>query len=538
METIQATVNQRLLTKASRLFTGSLQGRIIEILQNARRASATKVEIVNEDGLVVVRDNGTGIGDFTRLLDLGDSGWEDALEASEDPAGVGIFCLAPREVTLRSNGRIITISGDGWTGAPVKIHEDADPMKGTALRFEDEPWDRSAVELNAVFCGMSVIVDGQDCVRLPFVSEQAAHHPQLGCRIEVCECQDLNPWHHSCKRERWHWANVIVNFHGQAVAFDYHPVSEHGLHYLVDMTDEPTGIRLMLPARTRLIENEAFVVLKTAMEREAYHYLQQRGHHRLPYKEYLRASELNIYLPEAKPTFTAGLLTGESPEPIEVEMPKDFPLAKCYCLDPGFPGEGTDEANVHLLAALGEFKERFVPVDIKQCYDGYSWAALKTITTVEVTVGKTLHEFWLWSGNIICVDSLEIHVHTSDGRAWSSPVCMAIQPAPEDRERSWCEEQVLVTPEARDHLNPSDIWFHLGGWCDEGDTYDTQFEQFEEDLDRFWAQLIGPDENLRQRILAALDNLTDWKEVTISPDGKVVIHFNNGSERTIEPPIS
>src|SRR5512137_2072268 len=101
METIQATVNPRLLTKANRLFTGSLQGRIIEILQNARRAGATKVEITNDNGWIIVRDNGGGIDDFQRLLDLGGSGWDDCLEASEDPAGVGLFCLAPREVTIR-----------------------------------------------------------------------------------------------------------------------------------------------------------------------------------------------------------------------------------------------------------------------------------------------------------------------------------------------------------------------------------------------------------------------------------------------------
>lgn len=106
METIQATVNPRLLTKANRLFTGTLQGRIIEILQNARRAGATTVEITNSDGWVTVRDNGNGIEDFAKLLDLGNSGWEDALELSEDPAGVGLFCLAPREVTIRSRGRI------------------------------------------------------------------------------------------------------------------------------------------------------------------------------------------------------------------------------------------------------------------------------------------------------------------------------------------------------------------------------------------------------------------------------------------------
>ena len=119
METIQAMVNPRLLTKADRLFTGALQGRIIEILQNARRAGATKVEIINTDGHVTVRDNGKGIEDFGKLLDLGNSSWDEPLERSEDPAGVGVFCLAPREVTIRSNGKKVTISGDGWTGAPV-----------------------------------------------------------------------------------------------------------------------------------------------------------------------------------------------------------------------------------------------------------------------------------------------------------------------------------------------------------------------------------------------------------------------------------
>ena len=98
MKTIKARVNTRLLNKASRLFTGTLEGRVIEILQNARHAGATKVQITTTDGLVRVRDNGRGIEDFAKLLDLGGSGWDEGFEASEDPAGVGIFCLAPREV--------------------------------------------------------------------------------------------------------------------------------------------------------------------------------------------------------------------------------------------------------------------------------------------------------------------------------------------------------------------------------------------------------------------------------------------------------
>src|SRR3972149_11052741 len=95
MRTIQATVNPRLLTKANRLFTGTLEGRVIEILQNARRAGATQVSITNlPDGTVLVRDNGRGIEGFEKLLDLGGSGWEEALESSEDPAGGGVVLLS------------------------------------------------------------------------------------------------------------------------------------------------------------------------------------------------------------------------------------------------------------------------------------------------------------------------------------------------------------------------------------------------------------------------------------------------------------
>ena len=170
--------------------------------------------------------------------------------------------------------------------------------------------------------------------------------------------QDLNPWHNSCKRGSYHSDNVLVNFHGQVVAFDCHPVSEHHLHFLVNMTGDPTGIRLMLPARTRLVENEAFEQLKNALEMEAYRYLEHRGHHRLPYKEYVRAKELGVNLPEAKPTYSVGLLSGgDPPDPVEVVLPKDFPLAKCYRFDPNFKdGEECDEANGHLLAALGKFE--------------------------------------------------------------------------------------------------------------------------------------------------------------------------------------
>jgi hypothetical protein len=387
-ETICAKVNKRLLSKADRLFTGTLDGRIIEILQNARRAGATEVTITNEDGLVTVRDNGKGIDDFAKLLDLGDSDWEKSMEDAEDPAGVGIFCLAPRKVGICSKRKKLVITKDGWTGTPLELFQIEDDCGGTELVFADEPWELSKVQKHAVFSGLKVIVDGKTCPQLPFTSSKAAHYPELGCKIEVRKRDRLNDWHNQW-RDRYYRDTVLVNFHGQIINCACSPVSEN-LVFLVDMTGEPTGIRMMLPARTQLIENKAFKVLKAAIEIEAYRYIQKRGSHKLPFVEYKRAEELGIKLPESELVFDVGLLSGDTPEPIEVVMPKDFPLARCYRFDDHCRGCETDDSNAHLLAALGKFEEPFVPVSISNSYDGYSWANLPKIGQVEVIVGKEL----------------------------------------------------------------------------------------------------------------------------------------------------
>lgn len=538
MNTIQAMVNPRLLTKANRLFTGTQDGRIIEILQNARRAGATRVEIINHNGLVSVRDNGRGIDDFSRLLDLGGSGWEDGFEESEDPAGVGLFCLAPRDVFIRSRGSMARIQGDGWTGIPVHVREDPEPIEGTLLQFKDEEWTMAVVERLAVFTGMQVLVDGQPCAQESFVAEGATHEPNLGCRIEVREYDKLLTWHRGVRRAHGLGDNVLVNFHGQTISFDFHPVSERGLWFLVDLTGEPTGIRLMLPARTRLVENDAFKQLKAILELEAFRYLERRGHHRLPYKEYLCARKLGIELPEATPTFSVGLLGGgDPPEPVEVTMPQGFPLAKCYRFDPHFEdGQESDEINVHLLAALGKFDDPFVPVSIHTHYDGYSWAKLPTIGKVDLSAGKELHTEWLGTGTLTCVDSIRITAHASDGQVFSSDVCMAKATRPPEKAPGFVEDHMLVTPSAQDQLSASEIWYHFGGWYDEGDTYDTQLFSFEQELDRFWISLVGPDEQLRRSILDTLQHLEPkWKFIKVFPNGKVRIRFNDGSVKNIRP---
>ena len=542
MTTIRAQVNTRLLRKASRLFTGTLAGRIIEILQNARRAGARHVAITNRDGVVTVRDDGQGIDDFEKLLDLGGSGWEEKLEASEDPAGVGLFCLAPRPLNIRSKGQRVTIEKDGWTGSPVEV--EVDPQRpsdcpGTELSFGDEPWDLETVSPLAVFTDMEVAVDGQNCPREPFIFGTGSPHPQLGCRIQVVRSIGLMPWHGAAAQNRGYGNNVLVNFHGQVISFSHKPVGGHDLSYLIDLTAQPTGIRLMLPARTCLVENEAFQALKSALELEAFRYLQQQGCHCLPYKQYLRAKELGVDLPEAEPCFRVGLLSRSTgPDPVEVIMPERHALAQCYRLSKSEEGDESDEANVHLLSALGQFEAPFVAVEIREEYDGYSWAKLPTVDRVELSVDKVLQDSPVGSGMLVCVETISIAAHCSDGRVFRSPVCLAVKPAEQDQQQNWFDDcNVYVTQDVGEHLNDEQIWYHLGGYNDEGDTYDTQLHEFREELDAFWTRLTGPDQPLRRKLLDAVEALQEgWRSVVIEPAGRVVINGAGGVRKVLLPP--
>jgi len=518
MKTIKARVSQKLLSKATRLFTGTLAGRIIEILQNARRAGATQVHITNHEGSVTVCDNGHGIEDFAKLLDLGNSDWDQNMDEAEDPAGVGVFCLAPREVEISSGHKSVVITEKAWTGEPVPVQAIDSFICGMKLQFVDEPWTLDEVEKYAVFSGMQVTVDDKPCSREAFVSEQATLYPELGCRIEIRSRGNLSQWHHRWKRN-YYSDDVLINFYGQVVQFAYRPVSEE-LQCLVDLTGEPTAIRMMLPARTQIVENEALLELKSIVEKEVYRFIQKRGSHQLKYSEYCRAQELGIELPEATPAFQVGLLYGEVVEPIEVIKPDDFPLDKCYLMNPAYrDADDINETNSHLLAALGKTGDPFIPIEISSDYEGYSWSKLPTINQVEVKVGKGLASQHLWRGLITAVDSLEITARTSDGKIFSQDVEMAVIKPTSEEDAKYYDVEVLVTVKARDSLDPTDIWYHLGDYNEDSDTYHTQLGYFTEQLELFWAKIIGPGEYLRSRLLNCLEAFNlDWQTIAIDAD--------------------
>jgi Histidine kinase-, DNA gyrase B-, and HSP90-like ATPase len=129
MPTIQAQVSQATLNKVSRLFNSSLTDCLNELLQNARRANATAVKMtLSDDRQLTIEDDGTGITQPQTLLTLGESNWSEETKQQEDPAGMGVFSLANRNVTIRSQDWQVHLTPAHFAGRRSPL---LNPMKGS-----------------------------------------------------------------------------------------------------------------------------------------------------------------------------------------------------------------------------------------------------------------------------------------------------------------------------------------------------------------------------------------------------------------------
>ncbi len=114
---------------------------------------------------------------------------------------------------------------------------------------------------------------------------------------------------------------------------------------------------------------------------------------------------------------------------------------------------------------------------------------------------------------------------------------MAVITEPQKKGQHWRDETVCVTKEAQKNLSAENIWFHLGGYSEDGDCFDTQLSYFEEELDGFWNELIGPYESVRQQIIKELNPLYEkWQKITIFSDESLEIVFKNGKKQKVNPP--
>ena len=392
MTTFLAQVSNRILTKADRLFSNRILDVFIEILQNSRRAGSTLVDVTTSevDGgtQIVFADNGSGIDDFSTLLHLGQSDWSSETDHSEDPAGIGFFSLIHSGVTVLSNGKRAVITKEAFHGnEPVELTEYRKaPVRGTILTFvRPEIVGVVAEELSkAVKYGSTeVMLNGTRLERVDFLSD-AVHVKEInGVRLGVF-------------RGAGYWgSNSLINFHGLVIGASgcgessrldtvLIPKSNHDEHakslcVSVDVL-ETTRLRLKLPDRSAVVQDDHFEVLKRNARIVMFEYLATLPEHQASYKLYQEAHTLGIDLKEATPYMRSfAVMPYDSQgnnETIDGCNNKEevFNPAECALVD--LSGDASDSDDPSFTFDVGaRFFETLplTPLQERSEFKGYSW---------------------------------------------------------------------------------------------------------------------------------------------------------------------
>ncbi len=283
--TIRARIHESAVRRVTRTYAATLAEIFAELLQNARRAGATRVGISVERTAagkdvphgetqfavaVAVADDGAGIADPAVLLSFGENGWSDDLVRREDAAGFGFASLARRGCAVSSRPR--SPDGEnlpGWRVDLAPAHflgeEDAEigaddgaPFPcGTSISFaasEAPAAVRNAAENAARHYPLPVVFhdrtggesgDGEELPRRAFLDGAVHAEPWRGLALGVF-------------RDRRHGYNdPDLNFFGLTLPVRLPAVETvHGGIWTVraDVGDCPE-LELVLPARKEAVEN-------------------------------------------------------------------------------------------------------------------------------------------------------------------------------------------------------------------------------------------------------------------------------------------
>lgn len=303
--TIRPAVGQSLISKVSRLYNGTVGDVLHELFQNGRRAGAKAIHIaiynLPEGTALSIYDDGSGIDDPATLLTLGDSGWQADILDREDPAGMGVFSLAGQDVQVRSwsqsagRGWAVHIPADGWEGGMPLAIASSGIVRGTEFQIRlPAAWETqldAALRKAALFFPLPVHFVGAELPRADFLGEANWVEEWEGCRIGVYpDGASDDP------------QMPRINFHGLTVPCRLPSIDEVGhlqkWRVRVDIIDAP-ALQLVLPARKEMVENDALARLRLAAETAIYRAIAAKTSHRLAQKDWLRARDLGVGLPEA-----------------------------------------------------------------------------------------------------------------------------------------------------------------------------------------------------------------------------------------------
>ena len=145
---------------------------VSELLQNARRAGAKRIEIHYDATAQVLRvqDDGRGLDDFQKLLSFHESGWDAATSAEEHPFGVGFSkCLyaATRCIVASHHQRVDIDTAAALAKASIEVEHIAEAVAGTRIELHgvDLPDLGSRIENLCLGFHVPVLFNGKPLTR-------------------------------------------------------------------------------------------------------------------------------------------------------------------------------------------------------------------------------------------------------------------------------------------------------------------------------------------------------------------------------------
>lgn len=178
---------------------------ISELLQNARRAGATQIEIRYDvtSQILHVTDDGRGIDDFQKLLSFNESGWDASTCAEERPFGVGFSkCLYAASRCIVASGRqfVDFDTSAALAKAPIEVMRTGEAAAITGTRIElhgvDLPDLGSRMETLCLGFPVPVLFNGQALERR-FAEEHLATMASPMGAVHLAGTRDGKHSHHT-----------------------------------------------------------------------------------------------------------------------------------------------------------------------------------------------------------------------------------------------------------------------------------------------------------------------------------------------------
>ena len=538
--TIRARVHRGAIDRVSRFFNASVADAAAELIQNARRSGATRLDIATqatEGGTVVtVTDDGFGIADPSVLLSFGESGWDAATTKREDPAGMGVYALSKRGCAVASRPATAGIAPmPGWQveltpecflgkqEARIVGCEDAPLPSGTAISFRADQGREgiaAAFAAAARHCPLAMTVNGEAVERKAFLDGAVHIERWRGLAFGVFNSRFAG------------FNEPDLNFHGLTLSVCLPTVDtiDGGTWTVRADVDACPELQLVLPARREAVQTPFLDEMRKAARTAVYRAMRRADRTpALAFADYAAARKAGIDMPGA-PAVLRPWRPGIADIDDWRDTPKREPVRQGTLVMAADP-ETQDQQCLWRAAERAGIAGRLYEADRRlEGYDWYDALARVDGVRIDVTEAGITHPLDALRApaepcadaatapglpdTLARPDAIHMHLHVVQRDGPPEAIAMPADVVFIGEEGTWVEDaHPLVTRDS--DLQPAGLcqlleaaYFSASDDPD-ADSHDTQRRRFREDATHMAIKLLASEDEARRHTIAE----AVWREI-------------------------